>query len=84
MAVSLFWLVFAKEIWILFVFAAVFGFFLGGCGACESPIVARLFGLDCHGLIYGVANFGFAVGAAVGPFLTGYMFDKTGSYQIAF
>ena len=68
----------------LYLFAAVFGFAHGGVGASESPLVARLFGLSSHGLILGVASLGFTTGAAVGPFLTGYIFDVTGSYRVAF
>jgi MFS family permease len=29
-------------------------------------------------------SFGFTVGAALGPFLTGYIFDTRASYDIAF
>ena len=53
-------------------------------GAAESPLVARLFGLRSHGLIYGVIHIGFTVGAAIGPFLTAYIYDLTNSYQVAF
>jgi len=82
-AAALLWLVPATEAWILYLFAAVFGFAHGGWAASESPLVARLFGLRSHGSILGVAAFGFTIGAAVGPFLAGYMFDATGSYQVA-
>ncbi|MEJ2726647.1 MAG: MFS transporter [Deltaproteobacteria bacterium] len=68
----------------LYLFAIVFGFAGGGMGASESPLVAGLFGLDSHGLIYGVVHLGFTAGAAVGPVVTGYIFDLTGSYQVAF
>ena len=84
LAASLFWLIPAREVWILYLFAAVFGFAMGGMGAVESPLVAWLFGLRSHGLIYGVVHIGFTAGAAVGPFLMGYIFDLTGSYQVAF
>jgi len=84
MAAALLSLVPATKVWMLYLFAAVFGFAVGGCAASESPIVARLFGLRSHGLILGVAIVGFSIGAAVGPFLAGYMFDVTGSYQGAF
>ena len=53
-------------------------------GASESPLIAELFGLRSHGLIFGVAALGFTIGASVGPLLTGYVFDVTGSYQAAF
>lgn len=84
MSATLFWLVWAGEAWMLYLFTIVFGFALGGLGAGESPLVARLFGLSSHGLIYGVVHLGFTIGAAVGPVVTGYIFDLNGEYQMAF
>lgn len=85
MAATLFWLVPARELWALYLFAVVFGFAFGGCATSESPLVAGLFGLRSHGLILGVINlFGFTLGAAVGPLIGGYIFDSTSSYQLAF
>jgi len=82
---SLLWLVPAKELWGLYLFAAVFGFAFGGGVTAESPLVAGLFGLSSHGLILGVINLpGFAFGAAVGPLIGGYIFDMTNSHQLAF
>jgi MFS family permease len=76
-------LAFASGIWMFFVFAAIFGFAQGGMGTSESPLIANLFGLSSHGKIYGTTAIGFTAGAAVGPFLSGYIFDLTGSYQFA-
>lgn len=85
MAAALFWLVSAREVWGLYLFAVVFGFAFGGCATSESPLVAGLFGLSSHGLILGVMNLlGFTFGAAIGPFIAGYLFDMTSSYQLAF
>lgn len=85
MSATLFWLVPARELWALYLFAIVFGFAFGGCATSESPLVAELFGLRSHGLILGVINvLGFTFGAAVGPLIGGYIFDITGSYQLAF
>ncbi len=84
MAAVLFLLVPATEIWILFLFAVIFGCAHGGMATSESPLIAWLFGLRSHGLVYGVSNLGFTIGAAVGPFITGYIFDLTLSYQVAF
>jgi MFS family permease len=78
------WIVPAKQAWMLYLFAIVFGFAHGGMSAANSPLVAGLFGLRSHGLIFGVIHIGFTIGAAVGPFVTGYIFDITGSYQTAF
>jgi MFS family permease len=85
MAAILFWLVPAKEVWALYLFAVVFGFAFGGCVTSESPLVAGLFGLSSHGLILGVINvLGFTLGAAVGPVIAGHIFDMASSYQLAF
>ena len=81
---ALFWLVFAKELWMIFLFAGVIGFAQGGVAAQGPPLLASLFGLDSHGLLLGVVPIGFRIGAAIGPFVTGYIFDSTGSYQVAF
>lgn len=74
----------SREMWLLFLFAAISGFAFGGMSSLESPLVAWLFGLGSHGLIYGVIHFGFTIGAAIGPVIMGYFFDQTGNYQIAF
>jgi len=84
MSASLFGLMPAKEVWMLYLFAGVLGLGFGSIAAVTSPLVAQLFGLASHGLIYGVLGFGFSIGGAVGSLLTGYIFDLTGSYQIAF
>ncbi len=84
MALVLLWLIPVTTVWSIYVFAIVFGLATGGCVASESPLVATLFGLKAHGLILGFVVCGFSVGAAIGPFVTGYIFDVTGSYQAAF
>ncbi|MFC1902142.1 MFS transporter [Chloroflexota bacterium] len=84
MTAALFWLLAAREAWMLYLFAAVLGFGGGGAGMLESTLPAELFGMRSHGLILGVISVGFTIGAAVGPFITGYIFDVSGSYQPAF
>jgi len=84
MSASLLWMVPAKEVWGLYLSAVIFGFAFG-CATSESPLVAELFGLSSHGLILGVINLvGFTFGAAIGPFIAGYIFDMTNTYQVAF
>ena len=78
------WLVFSKEVWMLYLFALPFGLAQGGMGAAESPLVADIFGLKSHGLIYGVTSFGFTLGGAAGPWLAGYVYDVRNSYDLAF
>lgn len=84
MLACLLWLIFASQMWMFYLFAAVFGFAHGGMGASESPLVAGLFGLRSHGLILGAFGLGLTSGAAVGPLLAGYIFDVTGSYHVSF
>jgi MFS family permease len=84
MSAALLWLSLADKEWMLYLFIVVAGFASGGMGASESPLTARLFGISSHGLIYGVVHVGFTIGAAAGPFITGYIFDLTGGYQPAF
>jgi len=67
----------------LYLCAAGFGF-AWGAGAVNPPLVAELFGLSLHGLILGVVTFVYSTGSAPGPFVAGYIFDITGSYQVAF
>jgi MFS family permease len=78
-----FWLLPARKEWELCLFAAVFGFGFGA-GVSNSPLIAELFGLSSHGLILGVNVLGYSIGAAAGPLVAGYLFDVTGSYQLAF
>jgi MFS family permease len=82
--VDLFWLLVVKELWMFYIFAAVFGFAYGGSGVIISPLVADLFGLRSHGVILGIAGFATQIGGAVGPVLAGAMFDTSGSYYMAF
>ncbi len=83
-AAALLWLVPAQGLGALYAIAAVFGFAFGGMASSESPLVASLFGLRSHGLIYGAVGLGFTIGAAFGPLLTGYIYDTSGSYRTAF
>ncbi len=84
MAVSVLWLTLARETWLLYLFAIVYGLAYGGNGASQSPLVASLFGLASHGLIMGTVNNGFTIGATLGPVACGSLFDLMGDYRAAF
>ena len=81
---ALIWLQFAGEMWALYLFAVILGFGYGGVVALQSPVVAWLFGLKSHGVIFGACIVGYAVGSAIGPVLAGRIFDLADSYRIAF
>jgi MFS family permease len=84
MMLALFWVLVAKDLWMLFLFAVVFGFGHGGIATMESPIVANIFGMRSHGVILGLVFFCDTIGGSIGPFLAGYIFDVTSSYTLAF
>jgi len=84
MLLALIWLLPAGVSWQLYLFALIFGIAYGDIVPQQSPLVASIFGLASHGLIFGVVDLGFTIGAAVGPFIAGYTFDVAGSYHMAF
>ena len=84
MFVSLLWLLVAKDLWMFYLFAVIFGLAYGGWAALVSLIVAELFGLASLGVILGAVTLVEDTGHAIGPVLTGWIFDFTGSYQLAF
>jgi MFS family permease len=80
----LLWLQMADNLWMLYLFAAVYGFIHGGFFTVISPIVAEYFGLRSHGLLFGMAVFAGTVGGFIGPIFAGRVFDVTASYRLAF
>jgi cyanate permease len=49
-----------------------------------SPIVAELFGIRSHGGLFGIVVCFGTTGGALGPFVTGLMFDRFLNYTAAF
>ena len=84
MSLAFFWLIVAKEMWMLYLFAAIFGIAYGTFEILQSPIVAELFGLSSLGTIFGIALAIGSIGFVIGPVVAGYIFDVTNNYQIAF
>ena len=68
----------------LFAFALVYGIGHGGFFAIASPSVAEYFGTRSHGVIFGIVMFTGSIGGTLGPWLTGWLYDSTGTYDIAF
>jgi len=83
MALAILLLIPSRDEWSFYILAFIFGLAYGNGVAQESPLVAKVFGLASIGSILGVIVLGFGIGAAVGPVIAGYLFDITGSYQIA-
>jgi MFS family permease len=83
-SIALFWLLAAKELWMLYLFAILFGFGYGGIAALASPLIAEQFGLSSHGVILGVIMICVESGSAIGPAVSGHLFDIRGNYNLAF
>lgn len=81
---TLLWLQLVRELWMLYLFAIVYGFAHGGLFTVVSPIVVECFGVRSHGTLFGIVVFVGTVGGAIGSILAGYIFDITGNYNLAF
>ncbi len=77
---GLLWLQISTELWMLYLFAVVYGVAHGGFFTSFSPIVAEFFGIKYHGALFGIAMFSGTFGGALGPLMAGYVFDITGGY----
>ena len=84
LTIALIWLLFAREIWMLYAFAVISGVAFGGLVPLMSVVPAELFGLSSLGIIFGGVHFFGTIGGAVGAPLAGGIFDVTGSYGLAF
>ncbi len=82
--VELLWLQMANDLWMLYLFAVFYGITHGGFFTAISPIVAEFFGINAHGVLFGIVAFSGSIGGAIGPFVAGYIFDITAGYSLAF
>ena len=84
MAVAMFWLAFAHDAWMFYLFAILFGI---GYGSIDPPIAALagdIFGLPNAGTIMGYLMVAWGIGSASGPLVAGIIFDRTAGYPLAF
>ena len=83
MALGLFVLYKAKTVTVLYAFALIYGFGYGSLAPVMPYLISDRFGRHILGAAYGLLIF-FAtgLGGSVGPVLGGYIFDKTGSYDL--
>jgi MFS family permease len=81
--IGLLWLQISKELWMLYLFAMIYGTAHGAFFTAISPMVAEFFGIKAHGALFGIVVFSGTFGGALGPFLAGYIFDITAGYSLA-
>jgi MFS family permease len=77
-------LLLATRLGTLYLFAVLFGISLWATVGILSPLMAELFGLKAHATLFAFCVFAGSLGSAIGPVFTGYLFDVTGSYRLAF
>jgi MFS family permease len=83
-SLAMLWLAFSAELWSMVLFALSYGATMGGSAPTAAALIGRIFGLKRIGAIMGVIDIGFGLGASIGPFLGGFIFDVTRSYNTAF
>ena len=82
--VALLCLLWARELWTFYVFALIFGFGWGGMGPATAALIGDTFGLGRLGAILGLLDVGFNIGAAIGPVVSGLIYDLRQSYFLSF
>ena len=78
------WMLWAQDLWSLYLFALAFGLAWGGMGPTMAALISNTFGLGKLGVIMGALEVGFGIGAAIGPVIGGRIFDVSHSYFNAF
>ena len=72
------------EILGIWVFAFVAGLSWVASASLTSSIAADIYGLKKMGTIVGIMTFSHQIGGAIAIYLTGFLFEKTGSYELPF
>ncbi|KAB0594835.1 MFS transporter [Cupriavidus gilardii] len=80
-AIALFLLVPLSSVSV-FVFAAVMGFVWLGTVPLTSGLVSQVFGTRYVATLFGFVFLGHQLGSFLGVWLGGYLFDRTGSYDL--
>lgn len=83
-ALALVWLIWVRELWMLYLFALIFGFAYGGVGPSMAALIGDTFGLNRIGVIMGALEVGYGLGAAIGPVIGGLVYDISNNYFLAF
>jgi predicted MFS family arabinose efflux permease len=78
---SLVWLYYSRQEWMFYVFALSFGLSSGLWAGVIAAFPADYFGLRATGSIFGATLIIVGVGSAIGTYLGGYLFDRSGSYD---
>ena len=66
----------------ILIFASVMGFLWLGTVPLTSALIGQIFGVQYLSTLFGIVFFSHQVGAFVGVWMGGYVFDATGSYDM--
>ena len=78
------WLTMSKQLWELYLFGVFYGFGWGAVAVLRFAVTAEIFGLGSVGLIMGLLGFSESLAAAFSSYFGGLLFDRSGSYDMAF
>ena len=84
MAATITWLIWARDLWSLYLFAIIYGFFYSGFGSSTAALISDSFRSKNIGAAFGLLEIGIGTGAATGAVVGGRIFDINQSYDIAF
>ena len=83
MSLGMFSLFYVDVWWIMILFLFLFPIGYGGGTSVRGALLGEYFGRAAFGRLIGLVMGIGAIGAMIGPTLTGFIFDTTGSYYIA-
>lgn len=73
-----------SKLWMLYLFAVIFGLCFGANAPLVPGILGSFFGTARLGAIIGACHALTVAGSSTGPFVAGIVFDHTQSYDLAF
>lgn len=73
-----------SQAWMLYTYAVLYGLGYGAIAAILPPMLADVYGVKALGASYGLSVLGSGLGGSLGPLFAAYLYDTTGSYQVAF
>jgi MFS family permease len=83
-AAALFLFAVTSSLWAFYAVAAMLGFCFSASTPVRQAMAPPLFGLRSIGAVLGLAYLAWSIGALLGPFLAGLIYDHTKSYGLAF
>jgi len=83
-AVALVGLIWARELWTFYLFAIVFGISIGSIGVILAALTVDIFGKRSIGVMLATLDMTYALGATIGPFIGGLVYDVNNSYALSF